>query len=544
VPSPVAELDETPVKEAPKKLEAKAPEQPQYGTVNELYNTPRTKEAVKRAGLCWAECQRRDFRSFHIVGENLPEAQEMRSVHYETRRLQKVELVMRERKKLLRERAEQSKSASPSSFRALQSIEGLLDDELRRLEKNLRQQVRVHSGAEQSNNYQLEKERKLSEKMTYRQNRIQVAQAQYGVKGEQQRQITEAKHRHSKELQNNQKSEQLAKQTAYLADQLEEEVRLEEHRRQKDILSSEKSEVWKQKCQSIKRRKEDIDMSHEIWGMKVMAGSKTKLGNIEVQQQTRLKARLLQHAEASLRHADTKSSYDRIQRLDMNRREQLAHHLAESESKIKALHAVKEQVVEQRKKRLVQQSILKSRPSDLNSITPGPGHYGAESHVSCLNELPVPKISTANPVNLTPGGFDHMMKLAKENPPPGSYNPKVMSKGNHLDLGSGLDGGAVKFTPEGSELKNFLDDAVAAKKEMPGPGTYDVPSSLHLQHSVRLVQPKFPDLNQLPTFVPKPRDAPGPDEYCVDTFTKQQRIAKNESSQSMPSLAKALKMTD
>jgi hypothetical protein len=316
---------------------------------------------------------------------------------------------------------------------------------------------------------------------------------------------------------------------------------LEEHRRQKEILSSEKSEVWKQKCQHIKRRKEDLDMSHEIWGMKVMADSKTKLGNIEVGQQTRLKARLLQHAEASLKHADTKSSYDRIQRLDMNRREQLASHLNESENRIRALHAVKDQVVEQRKKRLVQQSILKSRPADLNNVTPGPGHYGAESHVSCLNELPVTKISTANPVLLTPGSFDHLMKLAKENPPPGSYNPKVMPKGKHMDLGSGLDGGSIKFTPEGAPLKNFLDDAVLAKKELPGPGTYDVPASLVLKHSVKLQQAKFPELNTLPTFVPKPRDAPGPDEYCVDKFTKLGRI--NERSASMPSLEKAMKMT-
>merc|ERR1719473_895683 len=230
--------------------------------------------------------------------------------------------------------------------------------------------------------------------MSYRNNRIQVAQAQFGVRGDQQRQITEAKHRHSQELQQNQSSERVAKQTAYLAEQLEEEVRLEEHRRQKEIMSSEKSEVWKQKCQQMKRRKEDLDMGHEIWGMKVMADSKTKLGSIEIGQQTRLKAKLLLHAEAALKHSDTKSSYDRIQRLDLNRREQLANHLKESENRIRALHAVKDQVIEQRKKRLVQQSILKSRPADLNSVTPGPGHYGAESHVSCLNELPVTKIST------------------------------------------------------------------------------------------------------------------------------------------------------
>merc|ERR1719443_1036812 len=198
--------------------------------------------------------------------------------------------------------------------------------------------------------------------------------------------------------------------------------------------------------------------------MKVMSESKTKLGNIEAAQQTRLKAKLLAHAEASLKHSDTKTSYDRIQRLDMNRRELLSGHLKESENRIRALHAVKDQVIQQRKKRLVQQSILKSRPADLNNVTPGPGHYGAESHVSCLNELPVTKISTANPVLLTPGSFDHLMKLAKENPPPGSYNPKTLPKGKHLEMTSGLDGNVVKFTPEGAPLKNFLDDAVLAKK--------------------------------------------------------------------------------
>jgi hypothetical protein len=541
VPTPVTEFDQTPVKEAAERPKEK-PEQPQFGTVNELMDTPRTRVAVKRAGLTWDETQRRGYRSFFIRGENLPEAQELRSVHYETRRLQKVNLVMRARAELIRER--DNDQASPQSFQALQSIEGLLDDELRRLEKNLRQQVRVHSATESANNYQLERERKLKEKLDYRSNRIEVARAQFGVKGEQTRQIIQAKARHSQELQQNQKSARVAQQTAYIAQQLEEEVRLEEHRRQKDIMSSEKSEIWKQKCQTMKRRKEDIDMSHEIWGMKVMADSKSKLGSIELAQQNRIKERLMLHAEASLKHADTKSSYDRIQRLDANRREILANHLKESDKRIRSLHAVKANVVEQRKKRLVQQSILKSRPQDINNILPGPGQYDL-TNVTCLNELPVTKISTSNVVNLTPGSFDHMMKLAKENPPPGTYQPKVLPKGKHLDLGAGLDGGSVKFTPEGSELKNFLDDAVQAKKEMPGPGTYDVGTgnTLALKHSVRLVQKKFPDAwnQKMPTFVPRPRDTPGPDEYCVNKFEKEGRLA--DRSASMPALGKALKMT-
>merc|ERR1719331_1087658 len=116
VPSPVEDFDQTPVKEAAARPKEEKPPEPQYGTLNELHDTPRTREAVKRAGLCWAETQRRDYRSFFINGENLPEAQEMRSVHYETRRLQKVDLVMRARAELIRER--DNDQASPQSFQA------------------------------------------------------------------------------------------------------------------------------------------------------------------------------------------------------------------------------------------------------------------------------------------------------------------------------------------------------------------------------------------------------------------------------------------
>ena len=49
------------------------------------------------------------------------------------------------------------------------------------------------------------------------------------------------------------------------------------------------------------------------------------------------------------------------------------------------------QVVEQRKKRLVQQSILKSRPADINSITPGPGQYGPRA-ICWLQTCPLARV--------------------------------------------------------------------------------------------------------------------------------------------------------
>ena len=42
------------------------------------------------------------------------------------------------------------------------------------------------------------------------------------------------------------------------------------------------------------------------------------------------------------------------------------------------------EVIEQRKKRIVQQQILKSKPASITGNTPGPGHYMTDqTHISC-----------------------------------------------------------------------------------------------------------------------------------------------------------------
>jgi hypothetical protein len=535
-PAPTTPAKKTPPRPAPRSETPPKPiPEPVYGTLEELHKTPRTNEAIRRAGLTWDQLEMRTRRSFEIHGEYLPEAVEMRFKHYELRRQRKVQDVKIEKSKLIAERAHES--AAPS-LNALQSIEGLLDDELTRLERNLNQQVRVHTSVQRSNAAQLDKEAKLEDKIAYRANRIQVAHAQYGLKGEQLRQVSEAKHKHSAHLQKSLESERTTKQTQYIAEQLEEEVRLENHRRQQALLSSEKSEAWKAKCKTISRRKEEVDLSHEIWGTKVMADERRKFEGIDQKKQERLKEHKLRHAEAMLRHDDSKSTYARLEALARNKRQIISSNLEKEDARVRALKAVKDQVIEQRKKRLVQQAVLKSKPSEIQNITPGPGRYNA--NISCLNELPVTKFSTANPLNLQPGSLDSLLKASQDCPPPGAYTPNVLRKGNHLD--SSKDGGAVKFGGPGAVgKKNFIDDYVAAKRDNPGPGSYDLPSSLELEHSVRFEQPKFTGLDELPSFVPRPNDVPGPDQYCVDVFTREERLKR--SSTSMPSLQSALHMS-
>merc|ERR1719316_1020778 len=170
-------------------MQAARPASPPLPTAGEpkmeLRDSPRTREALRRTGITWEEVQIRDPGSFRVYGADLPEAQRMRFQHYEVRRQEKLDIVIRERKKIVAavRPGMSSDGADPQAARNLAAIETLLDDELRRLEKNLRSQVRVHAAVEQGNTAQLLREEKLQQKLDYRKERIRVASATAAQKG-------------------------------------------------------------------------------------------------------------------------------------------------------------------------------------------------------------------------------------------------------------------------------------------------------------------------------------------------------------------------
>jgi hypothetical protein len=227
--------------------------------------------------------------------------------------------------------------------------------------------------------------------------------------------------------------------------------------------------------------------------------------------------------------------------MERNRRDALAEAMLQAQERVRAFQTVRNQVIDQRKKRLVQQSLLKSKPQDIQYNTPGPGHYGESSMSSCLNELPVPKISSTKPKILTPGSADLMMKLAKENPPPGTYVPAVLPNGNHIDLGAGVDGSSVRIVAPGEKEKNFVDLAVHEKRDVPAPGTYRLPSTMQLRNGPRMRQPVVDKgVNAMPSYIPRPKDHPAPNEYAVDPWLKDKRLERGGAS--MPALRSALSM--
>merc|ERR1719398_459648 len=154
------------------------------GSVQRLLDTPRTKEAFKRSGIQKGELTVKAFQDFYVSGD-LPEKQRLRFNHYETRRQEKLNLVLQERARVIAERANESGTGDALNFQSLQLMEGLLDTEAKRLEKTLRAQLRYHQSVERENVMQLDKEKSLQGKIGYRTERTAAARAQYDTKSKQ-----------------------------------------------------------------------------------------------------------------------------------------------------------------------------------------------------------------------------------------------------------------------------------------------------------------------------------------------------------------------
>merc|ERR1719399_2527579 len=211
------------------------------GTVQRLLDTPRTKDAFLRSGLTKADLVVKAYQDFFVPGD-LPEKQRLRFNHYETRRQEKLNLVLQERAKIIAERAKTGGLGDTLNYQSLQLMEGLLDTESKRLEKTLRAQLRYHQAVERENGLQLTKEQSLKGKLNYRDERSVVAKSVYGAKA---KQLKQAKH---------------------IANLLDEEVRLKEFAKSKDVSNAEKSERWKEKCRIMKLRKEEEDLKRELKG--------------------------------------------------------------------------------------------------------------------------------------------------------------------------------------------------------------------------------------------------------------------------------------
>merc|ERR1719465_213151 len=219
----------------------------------------------------------------------------------------------------------------------------------------------------------------------------------------------------------------------------------------------------------MKLRKEEEDLKKEIKGQAQLEELYAKIDMITQRKEDAKISQKVRHEEEALKLVDAKDKIKRMERKDLFRRDLIRQHMEQQEERVDTLLKLRDQIVEQRKVRIKQQAVQKGRPQNIRDSMPGPGHY--HPLPSCLNEMPVTRIAES--------------KSTKTIPPPGTYYPRTLPSGNHLDFDV-VDGCTTKIVP--GNKKTFADDVAKTYRHNPGPGTYTVEPSYVLEHSVRMVR--------------------------------------------------------
>merc|ERR1712050_289553 len=126
-----------------------------------------TQEACKKLGLVLEDLQYRAQDSFYIPGDK-KELIVLRYQHYEKKRKEKLAQVLAERAKVIASAAKKGEVPGVQSGQFLSMLEILFEKEAKRLETDLKSQLRQHTALVKENEDQLEKEVRLQEKLSLR----------------------------------------------------------------------------------------------------------------------------------------------------------------------------------------------------------------------------------------------------------------------------------------------------------------------------------------------------------------------------------------
>merc|ERR1719409_2543664 len=212
----------------------------------------------------------------------------------------------------------------------------------------------------------------------------------------------------------------------------------------------------------MKLRKEEEDLKKEIKGQAQLEELYEKMDVITQRKEDAKISQKVRHEEEALKLVDAKDKIKRMERKDLFRRDLIRQHMEQQEERVDTLLKLRDQIVEQRKVRIKQQSVQKGRPQNIRDSTPGPAHY--QPLPSCLNEMPVTRISESKSVNTMPGSIDMMVKQSKTLPPPGTYHPRVLPSGKHLDMDI-VDGCTTKIVPV--NMKTFSNSVSVTFRHNP-----------------------------------------------------------------------------
>lgn len=502
------------------------------GDAAQILDTPRTRQACQRLGLVIEDLQAREFNSFYIPGD-LKEKQTLRFNHYEKRRKERLAQVLAERAKVIAINAKKGEVPGVQSGQFLGMLESLFEKEAKRLENDLKSQLRQHSSLVKENEEQLQKEQMLQHQIVTREQRRQNVEKMKESKSKQVRELNQTRQQTNSEAIAKIETEFEEKQIEFARTMLAEEERLERFQEEKAKMSSDKAEVFRAKVEGMKQKNRDLVEQKRIEGEARLLDIEARINAVSSRREEDLKHRELRSQEQHLHMMDVREQKSRIDRVDQHRRSELKEQIDENMERIETLLALKENLLDQRKARTTKAEATKgSRGLNLRrDCLPGPGQY--ELPPSCLNELPSTKIGHAQ----VPGLIDAAIKGTKANPPPGAYDTAMLPGGDRLDRAApaGVQFGDNKRT-------SFLDDAMAAKAFVPAPGRYEI------KHSR---DPRAPSLKRAavgetildkksatnyPVWARPGTDTPGPAGYSIDDYGRKEVLRRAQKS--LPNLTR------
>jgi hypothetical protein len=467
---------------------------------------------MKRLGVLPEDLELRTFESFGQVG--LPEAaQVLRFNHYEMRRQERLQEVLAERARVLED--ELSAKGSASAVSELQSVERILDDESRALEKRLRGQAHARSIQERAQLQLLEKESSLRAKLEYADQRREAAVREKEERSERVRQDLHLRHAGAAEVKQELEAAHEVRAAEYEAAQIQTMEKVRRLQAAKAQERASRQSEWSARRAMLRERQEAQELSTAVKAQHMREKWQNKLSQVGAKKEEQTVAKMLAGEEHTLRLLDAQERAARQMRAEEYKREQQRQELLSQQSRVATMQEVKSQLQEQRAARARKLAAqAKALPPRARDLTPGPADYGERQ--SCMAEHQghsIPRASGAP----APGTVEEALKRSKSLPPPGSYDPRCLRKGDALGAAAPRPGGVITKGPKPSAISE------AVKRGVPGPGAYETnKSTVDLEHGVRLKPPLLAE-----PLVPR-EDGPGPAAYALDPALRERRLRKEQ----------------
>jgi len=497
-----------------------------------ILDTPRTREACRSLGLVLEDLHYRPFEVFSLPGD-MKEKQQMRYEHFEKRRKEQLAQVLAERANVIVRNAKKGEVPGVQSAQFLSMLESLFEKEAKRLETDLKNQLRTHSSLVKENEVQLKKEEDALRREEARHVRRTEADRLKGEIGDKTRDKCNARLDANAAVNKKLHDEFLEKQVKFGESQKAEKYRLARWMESKGQLSAEKSAHWKARVEGMKVKQAETVVKRREDGLVRLDAIEAKIGAVTMRRDQEQTNRQIRSEEQHLHFMDVRSQKDRIDRCDNYKRDKLKDEIDGNVERIETLLALKDQLLEQRKARTSKAEATKgSRGLNLRrDCLPGPGQY--EQPQSSMEENPTIKMAKSN----APDFIDQAAKATRDNPPPGAYDTNVLPSGQLVS-----ESGPSMVNFGNNARTSFLDDAMKAKDFVPAPGSYKSSTTLD-SRATKMRRESISDqgldkfsAKRYPVWARPATQTPGPAGYNVDEYTRKEVLRRAQKS--LPNLTK------